>query len=34
MQENYRIVVDIDMEKFFDRIDHSCLMEKVVLKRA
>jgi len=29
MQEGHRIVVDIDMEKFFDRIHHDRLMGKV-----
>ncbi|OMF37395.1 group II intron reverse transcriptase/maturase [Paenibacillus sp. FSL H8-0548] len=29
MQEGHRIVVDIDMEKFFDRIHHDRLMAKV-----
>jgi RNA-directed DNA polymerase len=29
MQEGYRIVVDIDMEKFFDRIHHDRLMAKL-----
>jgi len=29
MQEGYRIVVDIDMEKFFDRIHHDRLMARL-----
>ena len=29
MEEGYRIVVDIDMEKFFDRIHHDRLMAKL-----
>ncbi|GFN31132.1 hypothetical protein PCURB6_13920 [Paenibacillus curdlanolyticus] len=29
MQEGYRIVVDIDLEKFFDRVNHDRLMAKL-----
>jgi RNA-directed DNA polymerase len=29
MQERYRWVVDIDLEKFFDRVNHDVLMNKV-----
>lgn len=29
VQEDYRIVVDIDLEKFFDRVNHDVLMSKL-----
>ena len=29
IQEGYRIVVDIDLEKFFDRVNHDILMSRV-----
>lgn len=32
MQEGYRIVVDIDLEKFFDRVHHDRLMAKLAEK--
>jgi group II intron reverse transcriptase/maturase len=32
IQEGYRIVVDLDLEKFFDRINHDILMSRVARK--
>lgn len=32
VQEGYRIVVDIDLEKFFDRVNHDILMSRVARK--
>jgi group II intron reverse transcriptase/maturase len=29
VQEGYRVVVDVDMEKFFDRVNHDILMERL-----
>lgn len=29
MKEGYRFVVDLDLEKFFDRVNHDCLMMKI-----
>ena len=29
MAEGYRIVVDIDLEKFFDRVNHDILMSRI-----
>lgn len=31
-QEGYRIVVDIDLEKFFDKVNHDILMSKIMKK--
>ena len=30
VQEGYRIVVDVDLEKFFDRVNHDVLMDRLV----
>jgi group II intron reverse transcriptase/maturase len=30
VQEGYRIVVDVDLEKFFDRVNHDILMSRVL----
>ena len=32
IREGYRWVVDIDLEKFFDRVNHDILMAKVARK--
>jgi len=32
LREGYRIVVDIDLEKFFDRVNHDILMSRVARK--
>lgn len=32
MEEGYRVVVDIDLEKFFDRVNHDILMARVARK--
>ena len=32
MRERYRWVVDIDLEKFFDRVNHDVLMSKVMVR--
>jgi group II intron reverse transcriptase/maturase len=29
VQEGYRVVVDVDLEKFFDRVNHDILMERL-----
>ena len=29
VQEGYRVVVDVDLEKFFDRVNHDVLMERL-----
>ena len=29
MQDGYRVVVDVDLEKFFDRVSHDTLMERL-----
>ena len=29
MQDGYRVVVDVDLEKFFDRVNHDILMERL-----
>ena len=32
MQAGFRWVVDMDLEKFFDRVDHDILMSRVARK--
>ena len=32
MREGYRWVVDIDLEKFFDRVNHDILMSRIARK--
>lgn len=32
MVEGYRVVVDLDLEKFFDRVNHDRLMAKIAKK--
>ena len=29
VQDGYRVVVDVDLEKFFDRVNHDILMERL-----
>lgn len=29
VQQGYRVVVDVDLEKFFDRVNHDVLMERL-----
>ena len=30
--EGYNVVVDLDLEKFFDRVNHDCLMARVAAR--
>jgi RNA-directed DNA polymerase len=34
VQEGYRIVVDVDLEKFFDRVNHDVLMDRLVKRES
>lgn len=34
VQEGYRVVVDVDLEKFFDRVNHDILMERLARRIA
>ncbi|MCP5023346.1 MAG: group II intron reverse transcriptase/maturase, partial [bacterium] len=34
MQEGLKLVVDVDLEKFFDRVDHDVLMGKLAKRIA
>ena len=29
VQDGYRVVVDVDLEKFFDRVNHDVLMDRL-----
>ena len=33
-QEGYRVVVDVDLEKFFDRVNHDILMDRLAKRIA
>ena len=34
VQAGYRVVVDVDLEKFFDRVNHDVLMDRLAKRIA